>query len=128
MRQSYERLTALGFSGTVRNALPLVKITDYQTPIGIYSHSMSSTSINTGVVRAAFASAAISLLGLSAGAQQQSTQPVQEKQNNDKRGELESKQPEAHKLIEMNLLGKTDAASGHSRPHHNLQPNPTNNN
>src|SRR5262249_15152261 len=113
---------------TVRNALPLVKITDYQTPIGIYSHSMSSTSINPGVVRAAFASAAISLLGLSAGAQQQSARPVQEKQNNDKGGELESKQPEAHKRIEMNLLGKTDAASGESRRNENIQFNLVNNN
>jgi len=89
---------------------------------------MSSTSINPGVVRAAFASAAISLLGLSAGAQQQSARPVQEKQNNDKGGELESKQPEAHKRIEMNLLGKTDAASGESRRNENIQFNLVNNN
>src|SRR5215813_2956344 len=128
MRQSYERLTALGFSGTVRNALPLVKITDYQTPIGIYSHSMSSTSINPGVVRAAFASAAISLLGLSAGAQQQPTQPAQEKSNNEKSVELENKQPETNKRVEMNLLGKTDAAAGENRRHENIQFNLVNNN
>jgi len=34
MRQSYERLTALGFSGTVSNPFPLVKVTDNQAPVG----------------------------------------------------------------------------------------------
>src|SRR5262245_47295656 len=128
MVQSYERLTALAFSGTVRNALSLVKITNYQTPVGIYSHTMSSISINTGVVRSVFVSAVIALFGLSASAQQQPGRPVQEKPNNEKAVEPESKQPEANKRIEMNLLGKTDAASGESRRNENIQFNLVNNN
>jgi len=89
---------------------------------------MSFASINIGLVRAAFVSAAMAMLGASAVAQQQSTQPVQEKPNNEKGAELESKQPEANKRIEMNLLGKTDAASGESRRNENIQFNLVNNN
>src|SRR5262245_65165599 len=89
---------------------------------------MSFTTINTGFVRSVSVTLLIALFGLSAGAQQQPGRPVQEKQNNDKGGELESKQPEAHKRIEMNLLGKTDAASGESRRNENIQFNLVNNN
>ena len=89
---------------------------------------MSSTSINRGFVRSAFVSVVIALLGLSASAQQQPGRPVQEKPNNEKAIELESKQPEANKRIEMNLLGKTDAASGESRRNENIQFNLVNNN
>jgi hypothetical protein len=92
---------------------------------------MSSTSITSftrGVVRAAFVSAAITMLGLSANAQQRPAQPVQEKPNNEKAGELENKQPEANKRVEMNMLGKTDAAAGESRRNENIQFNLVNNN
>lgn len=89
---------------------------------------MSSASIKSGFVRAAFAFAALALLSLSANAQQQPAQPIQEKPNNEKAVELESKQPEANKRIEMNLLGKTDAASGESRRNENVQFNLVDNN
>jgi len=49
--------------------------------------------------------------------------PSAEKQN-----EGESKQPEANKRVEMNLLGKTDAASGESRRNENIQFNLVDNN
>src|SRR5215813_1996283 len=125
VRQSYARLTALGFSGTVSNSFPLVKITNDQAPVGdIFinamrfsigdSHSMFSASIESGLVRAACAYVVFALLSLSANAQQQPAQPVQEKPGAEKAVEPESKQPEANKRVEMNLLGKTDAASGES--------------
>src|SRR5262245_59440522 len=89
---------------------------------------MSFTTINTGFVRSVSVTLLIALFGLSAGAQQQPGRPVQEKPNNEKAGELESKQPEANKRIEMNLLGKTDAASGESRRNENVQFNLVDNN
>jgi hypothetical protein len=89
---------------------------------------MSSTSIYRGLVRTAFVSTAIGLFALSAGAQQKPAQPLQEKSNNEKAAEIENKQPEATKRIEMNLLGKTDAAAGESRRNENIQFNLVNNN
>jgi hypothetical protein len=89
---------------------------------------MSSNSIYRGFVRAAFVSAGIALLGLSAGAQQRPAEPRQEKSNNEKPSEPDNKQPEANKRIELNLLGKTDAASGESRRNENIQFNLVNNN
>jgi hypothetical protein len=79
-------------------------------------------------VRAAFVSAGIALLGLSAGAQQKPAEPRQEKSNNEKPIEPENKPPEANKRIELNLLGKTDTASGESRRNENIQFNLVNNN
>jgi hypothetical protein len=90
--------------------------------------STSITSFNRGGVRAAFVYAAIALLCLSANAQQRPAQPVQDKSNNDKPVELENKQPEANKRVEMNLLGKTDATAGESRRNENIQFNLVNNN
>ena len=95
--------------------------------IGV-TYSIFSPSIISGLFRAACASAAFALLSLSAIAQQQPTQPVQEKPGAEKPGELESKQPEANKRVEMNLLGKTDAGSGESRRNENIQFNLVNNN
>src|SRR5262245_44888219 len=89
---------------------------------------MSPASIYRGFVRAAFVSAALALLCLSAGAQQRPAEPAQEKSNNEKPIEPENKQPEANKRVEMNLLGKTDAASGESRRNENIQFNLVNNN
>ncbi len=86
---------------------------------------MSSTSITRGLVCAALVSAAIALFGLSASAQQR---PAQEKTNNEKAVELENKQPEANKRIELNLLGKTDSAAGENRRNENIQFNLVNNN
>src|SRR5262249_19528964 len=92
------------------------------------SHSMFSSSIESGLARAACASAAFALLSLSANAQQQPAQPVQEKPGAEKAVELENKQPEANKRVEMNLLGKTDVASGESRRNENVQFNLVDNN
>src|SRR5262245_58402419 len=91
-------------------------------------YSMFSAPIKLGLVRSACASVALALLSLSANAQQQPAQPVQEKPGAEKAGELESKQPEANKRVEMNLLGKTDAASGESRRNENVQFNLVDNN
>ena len=71
---------------------------------------MFSSSIESVLVRAACAYVAFALLSLSADAQQRPAQPVQEKPGAEKAVEPESKQPEANKRVEMNLLGKTDAA------------------
>ena len=90
--------------------------------------SIPITLINRGFVRAAFACAAFALLSLSANAQQQPAQPAQEKPGAEKAAEPESKQPEANKRVEMNLLGKTDAASGESRRNENVQFNLVDNN
>src|SRR5215813_5897823 len=90
--------------------------------------SISITLINRGFVRAACAAAAFALTGLSANAQQQPAQPVQDKPGAEKAVEPESKQPEANKRVEMNLLGKTDAAAGESRRNENIQFNLVNNN
>jgi hypothetical protein len=90
--------------------------------------STSITSFTTGFVRAAFVYAAIALLGLSADAQQRPARPAQDKSNSEKAGELENKQPEANKRVEMNLLGKTDSAAGESRRNENIQFNLVNNN
>jgi hypothetical protein len=79
-------------------------------------------------MRTAFVSTAIMLLGLSSGAQQRPAQPHQEKSGSEKPAEIENKQPEANKRIEMNLLGKTDAAAGESRRNENIQFNLVNNN
>src|SRR5262245_64716936 len=89
---------------------------------------MFSAWIKSGLVRAAFAAAAFAPPGLSANAQQQPAQPVQEKPGAEKAVEPESKQPEANKRVEMNLLGKTDAASGESRRNENVQFNLVDNN
>jgi hypothetical protein len=89
---------------------------------------MFSTSIYRRLVRTAFVSTAIGLLALSAGAQQRPAQPQQEKAGSEKPAEIENKQPEVNKRIEMNLLGKTDAAAGESRRNENIQFNLVNNN
>ncbi|HEV2664324.1 MAG TPA: TonB-dependent receptor [Blastocatellia bacterium] len=89
---------------------------------------MFSASIKSGLARAACASAAFALLSLSANAQQQPAHPVQEKPGAEKAVEPENKQPEANKRVEMNLLGKTDAASGESRRNENVQFNLVDNN
>jgi hypothetical protein len=89
---------------------------------------MFSASIESGLVRAACAYVAFALLSLSANAQQQPAQPVQEKPGAEKAVEPENKQPEANKRVEMNLLGKTDAASGESRRNENVQFNLVDNN
>src|SRR5262249_7953981 len=91
------------------------------------SHSMFSAWIKSGLVRAACA-AAFALPGLSANAQKLPAQPAQEKPGAEKAIEPETKQPEANKRVEMNLLGKTDAASGKSRRNENIQFNLVNNN
>ncbi|MGH9765985.1 MAG: hypothetical protein ACREAB_01015, partial [Blastocatellia bacterium] len=90
---------------------------------------MSSASIKLGFVRAICASAGLALLSLSASAQQRPAPaaPAQEK-SSEKANELESKQPEANKRVEMNLLGKTDASSGESRRNENVQFNLVDNN
>ncbi len=93
-----------------------------------YIHSMSSTSIKRVFTRLACACAAIATLCLSVIAQQQPAKPVPEKSNNEKAVELDGKQPESNKRIEMNLLGKTDAASGESRRNENIQFNLVDNN
>jgi hypothetical protein len=90
--------------------------------------SISIALINRGFVRAAFACVTIALIGFYADAQQRPAQPGKEKSNNEKTVEPESKQPEANKRVEMNLLGKTDAASGESRRNENVQFNLVNNN
>lgn len=89
---------------------------------------MFSASIISGLVHAACAFAVFALLSLPVSAQQQPTQPVQEKPGAEKAVELESKLPEANKRVEMNLLGKTDAASGESRRNENVQFNLVDNN
>ncbi|MBO0859876.1 MAG: hypothetical protein J2P21_15710 [Chloracidobacterium sp.] len=92
---------------------------------------MSPISIilfNRGLARAAFVFAAIATLGLSADAQQQQTQPAQEKSSSEKAVEPENKQSEADKRVEMNLLGKTNAAAGENRRNENIQFNLVNNN
>jgi len=89
---------------------------------------MFSASIKSGLVRAACAYVAFALPSLSADAQQRPAQPVQEKPGAEKVVEPESKQPEANKRVEMNLLGKTDAASGESRRNENVQFNLVDNN
>ncbi|MGH9856010.1 MAG: hypothetical protein ACREBD_39750, partial [Blastocatellia bacterium] len=67
---------------------------------------------------------AATLLSCAAASAQEKPQPPSaEKQN-----EGESKQPEANKRVEMNLLGKTDAASGESRRNENIQFNLVDNN
>src|SRR5262245_60949797 len=88
----------------------------------------SISLINRGVVRAAFVSVTIATLCFYINAQQRPTQPVQEKPNNEKGGDLENKQPEGAKRVEMNLLGKTDTAAGESRRNENIQFNLVNNN
>lgn len=89
---------------------------------------MSSTSFYRGLVRTAFVSTAIGLLALSAGARQKPARPLQKKPNGEKAAEIENKQPESNKRIELNLLGKTDAAEGESRRNENIQFNLVNNN
>ncbi len=89
---------------------------------------MFSASIKSGLVRAACAAAAFALMCLSANAQQQPAQPAQEKPGVEKTVEPEGKQAEANKRVEMNLLGKTDAASGESRRNENVQFNLVDNN
>ncbi|MBO0800290.1 MAG: hypothetical protein J2P31_15830, partial [Blastocatellia bacterium] len=80
-------------------------------------------------VRAALVSAALALLpGFSANAQEKPAPPAQEKSTDDKPVEVDNKQSEANKRIEMNLLGKTDAAAGESRRNENIQFNLVNNN
>jgi len=89
---------------------------------------MFSASIKSGLASAACAFAAFALLSISANAQQQPAHPVQEKPGAEKAVEPENKQPEANKRVEMNLLGKTDAASGESRRNENIQFNLVDNN
>jgi hypothetical protein len=88
----------------------------------------SISSINRGVVRAAFVSVTIATLCFYINAQQRPSQPVQEKPGGEKGGDPENKQPEGAKRVEMNLLGKTDAAAGESRRNENIQFNLVNNN
>jgi hypothetical protein len=89
---------------------------------------MSSTSVYSGFARAAFVFTTIALLALCASAQQRPAQPLPEKSGSEKPAEIENKHPEANKRIEMNLLGKTDAAAGESRRNENIQFNLVNNN
>lgn len=63
------------------------------------------------------------LFAAAAQAQEKPQPPATEKQN-----ESESKPPDANKRVEMNLLGKTDAASGESRRNENVQFNLVDNN
>ena len=90
---------------------------------------MFSTSIKLGLLRAICASAALALLGLSASAQQRPDSAAQsQEKSTEKPNEPESKQPEANKRVDLNLLGKTDASSGESRRNENVQFNLVDNN
>ncbi len=111
-------MTALRISGTVSNAIPLVKI-------GILHRDQKR--MNRRLLCALTA-----LLVLSWGAPLTVAQdkPASEPQKNaaEKPADPDNKSGDASKRVELNMLGKTDSASGESRRNENVQFNLVDNN
>jgi hypothetical protein len=112
--RSFELLTASGFSGTVSGAVFLVKLFNQQPGNNLIT--MKKHLFTFLCLMAVLPSVAVS-------AQEKPPPAAAEKQN-----EGEPKPADPNKRVELNMLGKTDAASGESRRNENVQFNLVDNN